>query len=84
MPVALLDVGRAYGPPLLRSCYVGCFVGSAGAAEAFLKTHNVNFFQRPSAHSVDILAYGCTDIVFAPYGDYWRQLRKICNVDLHY
>ncbi|KAK2387011.1 cytochrome P450 71D11 [Trifolium repens] len=28
------------------------------------------------------LIYNSTDIAFSPYGDYWRQLRKICAIEL--
>ena len=30
----------------------------------------------------DIASYNSTDITFPPYGDYWRQLRKICSIEL--
>ncbi|KAL7218504.1 hypothetical protein ACSBR2_011711 [Camellia fascicularis] len=26
--------------------------------------------------------YGCTDLGFAPYGEYWRKMRKICVLEL--
>ncbi|CAL1384717.1 unnamed protein product [Linum trigynum] len=82
---ALRDLAHKHGPAIMH-LQLGqvqtIVVSSAHIAEAFLKTHDVNFAQRPPAHSADILAYGCTDIVFAPYGDYWRQLRKICTVEL--
>ncbi|KAI5334196.1 hypothetical protein L3X38_024329 [Prunus dulcis] len=29
-----------------------------------------------------ILSYGSTNIAFAPYGEYWRLLRKICTQEL--
>ena len=40
------------------------------------------FASRPTSLAIKILTYDSTDIVFAPYGNYWRQLRKICTLEL--
>ncbi|KAE8787235.1 putative cytochrome P450 [Hordeum vulgare] len=37
---------------------------------------------RPVSATMRVLTNGGQDIVFAPYGDYWRQLRKIAVVEL--
>jgi cytochrome P450 len=47
-----------------------------------MKTHDVIFASRPQTLSSEIIFYDSTDIAFAPYGEYWRQLRKICTVEL--
>ncbi|GAU23760.1 hypothetical protein TSUD_128650 [Trifolium subterraneum] len=47
-----------------------------------MKTHDVIFASRPHTLSSEIIFYDSTDIAFAPYGEYWRQLRKICTVEL--
>ncbi|KAK4420829.1 cytochrome [Sesamum alatum] len=57
-------------------------VSSAEAAKEVLKMHDINFAYRPSLLVTDILCYGNTNIAFAPYGEYWRQLRKICTLEL--
>ncbi|KAL1537172.1 salviol synthase-like [Salvia divinorum] len=57
-------------------------VSSADTAEHFLKANDVVFASRPSLLAPEINCYGNTDIAFAPYGDYWRQLRKICSLQL--
>ncbi|CAN1252595.1 Tabersonine 6,7-epoxidase isoform 1 [Linum perenne] len=35
-----------------------------------------------AAKHVFIMFYGCKDVAFAPYGEHWRQMRKICIVEL--
>ncbi|KAL1537170.1 salviol synthase-like [Salvia divinorum] len=57
-------------------------VSSADTAEHFLKANDVVFASRPSLLAPEINCYGNTDIAFAPYGDYWRQLRKICSLQI--
>ena len=57
-------------------------VSSPETAKEVMKTHDINFAQRPYFLATDIIFYNCTDIVSSPYGDYWRQLRKICTQEL--
>ncbi|KAK6156406.1 hypothetical protein DH2020_010654 [Rehmannia glutinosa] len=57
-------------------------VSSPEIAKEFLKTHDIIFASRPSLISSEIGCYGNTDIAFAPYGNYWKQLRKICTQEL--
>ncbi|CAN1220913.1 Cytochrome P450 71D11 (Fragment) [Linum grandiflorum] len=57
-------------------------ISSADLARDILTTHDVTFANRPITAGNRILSYGLLDIGFAPYGPYWRQLRKICKSDL--
>ncbi|KAI3942606.1 hypothetical protein MKW92_043293 [Papaver armeniacum] len=57
-------------------------VSSPKVAELFMKTHDLNFSNRPQIIAAQIMSYGCTDVAFSPYGTYWRQLRKIFMVEL--
>lgn len=43
---------------------------------------DVTFATRPVSVTVDTLSWGGKDIFFAPYGDYWRQARKVSIVKL--
>ncbi|KAI9185810.1 hypothetical protein LWI28_010857 [Acer negundo] len=80
----LRDLAKKYGP--LMHLQLGessiIVVSSAEIAEEVLKTHGVIFANRPFLVSTRVLAYDFTDIMFAPYGNYWRQLRKICTTEL--
>ncbi|WCJ33057.1 cytochrome P450 family 71 subfamily B polypeptide 34 [Euphorbia peplus] len=57
-------------------------ISSPDAAKQVMKTHDVVFAQRPFLLAASIITYNFTDIAFSPYTDYWRQLRKICTLEL--
>ncbi|KAM0050659.1 putative oxidoreductase [Helianthus debilis subsp. tardiflorus] len=47
-----------------------------------LQLGQVSFASRSKLLTVEILSYNYKDIAFSPYGDYWRQTRKICVLEL--
>uniref|UniRef100_M1BR19 Cytochrome P450 n=1 Tax=Solanum tuberosum TaxID=4113 RepID=M1BR19_SOLTU len=51
-------------------------------AKQVLKTHDLAFANRPQLTSTNIIFYNNKDIAFSQYGDYWRQMRKICILEL--
>ena len=81
---ALQKLVRKYGP--LMHLQLGeistLVVSSPKMAMEMMKTHDVHFVQRPQLLAPQFMVYGATDIAFAPYGDYWRQIRKICTLEL--
>lgn len=57
-------------------------ISSAKLAREVMRTHDLALASRPQLQSARSLFYGCTDIAFAPYGPYWRHVRKICILEL--
>ncbi|KAL8099141.1 hypothetical protein AgCh_031719 [Apium graveolens] len=57
-------------------------VSSAAMAKEVLKTHDLIFASRPSLYAAKKLSYNGTDISLAPYGKYWREVRKIAVLEL--
>ncbi|MCD7459896.1 hypothetical protein HAX54_042213 [Datura stramonium] len=55
---------------------------SADAAEKVLKTYDHIFASRPHHEESQYLAYEQKNLVFAKYGAYWRNMRKLCTVYL--
>ncbi|CAO2210539.1 unnamed protein product [Urochloa humidicola] len=52
-------------------------VSSPRAAQLVMRTHDNAFASRPVSRISDALLYGSSDIGFSPYGEHWRQLRRI-------
>ena len=77
---ALTSLSLKFGP--LMSLRLGSsltlVVSSPEIAKDFFKTHDLLFASRPSFVAAKYLWYDSTDIGFAPYGPYWRQMRKLC------
>ncbi|CAL4962677.1 unnamed protein product [Urochloa decumbens] len=81
---ALRDLALKHGPVMyLRLGQVDAVViSSASAAEEALRANDLSFASRPSLLGGEIACYGNLDIAFAPYGTYWRALRKLCALEL--
>ncbi|KAL2320828.1 hypothetical protein Fmac_029797 [Flemingia macrophylla] len=81
---ALHKLSTRYGP--IMQIFLGsvpCVVASTPeAAREFLKTHETHFSNRPQSSAVDYLTYGSQDFSFAPYGPYWKFMKKICMSEL--
>ncbi|KAI0524713.1 hypothetical protein KFK09_004096 [Dendrobium nobile] len=57
-------------------------VSSASTAREIMRTHDHVFASRPSLKAERILVYNNNDLALAPYGEYWRQTRKIWVTNL--
>jgi hypothetical protein len=81
---SLQALARRHGPLfLLRLGSVpAVVVSSASLAEAVLRTQDHVFCSRPQQYTARGTLYGCRDIAFSPYGEHWRQIRRIAIVHL--
>ncbi|PWZ09600.1 Cytochrome P450 71A1 [Zea mays] len=80
---ALASLARAHGPVLLLRLgrVPTVVVSSAAAAEEVMRARDLAFANRPASAMAERLLYG-RDVAFAPYGEYWRQARRVCVVHL--
>nr|GLL26069.1 cytochrome P450 CYP736A12-like [Ipomoea trifida] len=77
-------LSKTYGPMMyLRLGLVdNIIVSSPQAAERFLKTHDLNFASRPPNQAAKYIAYDQRDLAFGQYGPFWRNMRKLCTLEL--
>ncbi|KAM0913590.1 hypothetical protein ACQ4PT_012030 [Festuca glaucescens] len=75
----LRSLAQTHGPVmLLRLGGVPTVVASsAAAAQDVMKTRDLAFASRPPVRMAELLFYG-RDMAFAPYGEHWRQARRVC------
>ncbi|XP_078171912.1 desmethyl-deoxy-podophyllotoxin synthase-like [Carex rostrata] len=81
---AMRDLSRQFGQLMLLHLgeTLTIVVSSRDAAREIMKNHDINFASRPITPTMDILTFGGKGISFPPYGEYWRQVRKICVLEL--
>ncbi|KAF8698825.1 hypothetical protein HU200_035084 [Digitaria exilis] len=81
---ALLRLARLHGPVmLLRLGEVpAVVVSSPEAAAEVMKANDPVFASRPRGATADVVGFGGKGLIFAPYGEHWRQMRKVCVVEL--
>ncbi|KAK9146060.1 hypothetical protein Sjap_005966 [Stephania japonica] len=78
------DLSQKYGPIMLL--HLGhtpvLVISSAEMAKEVMKNHDIVFANRPISTAAQVLFYKCQSVGFAPYGEYWKQVRKICVTEL--
>ncbi|OWM67192.1 cytochrome P450 93A3-like [Punica granatum] len=81
---ALHKLSMRYGP--LIHIFIGsnpCVIASSPeVAKQILRTHELSFLNRPKMANPDYLTYGSADFTFAPYGPYWKFIKKLCMTQL--
>nr|AAF04115.1 flavone synthase II [Callistephus chinensis] len=77
------DLSTRYGPLIhLRLGSVPCVVASTpDLARDFLKTNELAFSSRKHSLAIDHVTYGVS-FAFAPYGPYWKFIKKTSIVEL--
>ncbi|XP_031107899.1 cytochrome P450 CYP736A12-like [Ipomoea triloba] len=80
----LNKLAKQHGPIMyLRFGYVdNIIVSSPQAAELFLKTHDLVFTNRPPNEAAKYISYDQKNLSFSHYGPYWRNMRKLCSLEL--
>ncbi|KAL6654869.1 hypothetical protein ACP70R_008334 [Stipagrostis hirtigluma subsp. patula] len=78
------DLAMRHGPlMLLRICERAVVVvSSAEAARELFTGRGTAFEQRPGSPAIDELSRHGMGVIFAPYGEQWRQLRRILVTEL--
>lgn len=81
---AMRDLARRHGPlMLLRLGELPVVVASSpDAAREVMRTHDAAFATRPRTATIRELTRDGLGVAFAPHGEHWRQLRKLCVTEL--
>ncbi|KAK9903843.1 hypothetical protein M0R45_000883 [Rubus argutus] len=80
----LWRLSKKYGPVMLL--HLGriqtLIISSAEAAKQVLKDNDLHCCSRPASAGTRKLTLNYLDMAFSPYGEYWREIRKICVLEL--
>ncbi|KAG2633004.1 hypothetical protein PVAP13_2NG284600 [Panicum virgatum] len=77
-------VARRHGPVVeVRLGRVrAVVVSSPEAAKEVLRTNDLHCCSRPDSPGPRMLSYDFLDVAFSPYGNYWREMRKLFILEL--
>ncbi|KAH9767463.1 Xanthotoxin 5-hydroxylase CYP82C4 [Citrus sinensis] len=78
------DMADKYGPIFTMKLGVkqALVVSNWEIAKECFTTNDKAFASRPKTMAMELLGYNFSVISFAPYGNYWRQSRKIAIIEL--
>jgi cytochrome P450 len=82
---AMRRLARRHGAPLMQLWFgeVGTVVASSPeAAREVLRSHDLAFADRHLTAAAAAFSFGGRDVVLSPYGERWRQLRKLLTQEL--
>ena len=83
---AFADLARRLGAPPLMYLQLGevpvVVATSRDAAREVMRAHDAALASRPWSPTIRIMMEEGQGLVFAPYGDLWRQLRRISILEL--
>ncbi|XP_059445103.1 cytochrome P450 71B37-like [Corylus avellana] len=81
---SLWRLSQKYGPVMLL--HLGSIptviLSSAEAAREAIKVHDLDCCSRPIMATTRRLTYNYKDMAFGPYSEYWREIRKICVLEV--
>ncbi|XP_073013720.1 cytochrome P450 71AP13-like [Typha latifolia] len=82
--LSLYRLATAYGPIIhLTLGFIPTVIVSCPRTPCVvLRTHDLALYSRPRIYAARRHFYNCTDVAFAPYGPYWRHVRKLCILEL--
>ncbi|CAN6362573.1 unnamed protein product [Urochloa humidicola] len=78
------ELSQKHGPlMMLRICQMPALVvSSPEATREVMRTHDIAFADRYASTNIRTFAFGGDSFAFMPYGERWRQLRKIAVLEL--
>ncbi|GAB2213331.1 hypothetical protein Drorol1_Dr00021359 [Drosera rotundifolia] len=84
LPLCLQRLAEQHGPLMMLQLGTvrALVISSAEVLRDVIKHHDLVFSGKPASYGPKKLSYDCHDIFFAPYGEYWRQVRKISILEL--
>ncbi|KAK6256670.1 hypothetical protein QUC31_000129 [Theobroma cacao] len=82
--IVLGDMAEKYGPifTIKMGVYRALVVNNWETAKECLTTNDKAFASRPKTLAMELLSYDHAMFGFAPYGPYWRQMRKVATLEL--